>query len=201
MPRLLIATHNLHKTEEFTSLLHGSGIDVLTLKAFPAIGQVDEDQPTLEGNAVKKAREVFMESGLPSVADDTGLEVYYLNGEPGVYSSRYSGPGATYDSNCRKLLASLRGVPSRRRSARFRCVLAFVAPPDIVRIAEGVCEGTIIESKRGAHGFGYDPLFLPSGFKETFAEMDPSTKNRISHRGKALEKLKPELLEYFKSHA
>lgn len=173
---------------------------MLTLEVFPSIGPTEEDEPTLEGNALKKAREVFAKSGLPSVADDTGLEVYYLNGEPGVFSSRYSGPGATYDSNCRKLLDSLRGVPPWRRGARFRCVLAFVAPWDVVRIAEGVCEGKIIETKRGTGGFGYDPLFLPVGSGQTFAEMDPPTKNRISHRGKALEALKTELLEYFKTH-
>jgi len=200
MTRLLIATHNIHKAAEFRSLLEGSGIEVVTLDAFPSIEPVDEDEPSLEGNALKKARHVFEKSGLASVADDTGLEVYYLNGEPGVYSSRYSGPGATYDSNCRKLLGALQGVPPRRRRARFRCVLAFVAPPTYVRTAEGICEGTILEAKRGTQGFGYDPLFLPAEHRETFAEMIPSLKNRISHRGRALEALKPELLKYFTLH-
>ena len=200
MTRLLIATHNIHKAAEFRSLLEGSGIEVVTLDAFPSIEPVDEDEPSLEGNALKKARHVFEKSGLASVADDTGLEVYYLNGEPGVYSSRYSGPGATYDSNCRKLLGALQGVPPRRRRARFRCVLAFVAPPNYVRTAEGICEGTILEAKRGTQGFGYDPLFLPAEHRETFAEMIPSLKNRISHRGRALEALKPELLKYFTLH-
>jgi XTP/dITP diphosphohydrolase len=124
------------------------------------------------------------------MADDTGLEVFYLNKAPGVYSARFAGPGATYASNCRKLLAELRGVPPRRRNAQFRCVLALVGWSTEVILAEGVCTGTITESPRGTNGFGYDPLFLPSGCTHTYAEMEDESKNRISHRGKAAREMK-----------
>jgi XTP/dITP diphosphohydrolase len=170
---------------------------VLTLDSFPSIGAIEEDADSLEGNALKKARAVCSQSGLPSLADDTGLEVFYLNGQPGVFSSRYSGPGATYEDNCRKLLDRLRGVPPRRRSARFRCVLAFVAPGDVVRTVDGTCDGSIMETPRGNGGFGYDPLFLPNDSTLTFAEMDAYVKNKFSHRGKAMEAVRPLLREYF----
>ncbi|HEX9006320.1 MAG TPA: non-canonical purine NTP pyrophosphatase, partial [Bacteroidota bacterium] len=118
------------------------------------------------------------------------LEVYYLNGAPGVYSARYEGPNATYADNCRKLLAALRGVPPRRRGARFRCVLALAGWGPKELLAEGACPGVITESARGANGFGYDPLFLPDGFDRTYAEMDDAAKNTISHRGRAAQKMK-----------
>jgi XTP/dITP diphosphohydrolase len=180
-------------------LLKGLGIDLLTLDDFPAIGPITEDGDTLEGNALKKAREVFRQTGLPSVADDTGLEVRYLNDAPGVYSSRYAGPGATYADNCRKLIDRMKGVPPRRRAARFRSVVAFVAPDGFERTAEGMCTGVITESPRGTGGFGYDPLFLPDGTAQTFGEMPEDLKNRVSHRAKALEALNPILREYFKN--
>lgn len=192
--KLLLATHNKHKAEELQGMLRDLGVEVLTLDAFPQVGDIVEDAETIEGNALKKAKEVFNLTGLPAMADDTGLEVFYLNKAPGVYSSRYAGPEATYADNCRKLLASLKGVPPRRRAAQFRSVLALVAPGITPLLAEGVCPGVITESPRGEGGFGYDPIFLPDGHTQTFAEMPLDIKNTISHRGRALLKMK-QLLE------
>ena len=199
MGTLLIASHNRDKAQEVSALLNGIGVKVVTLDEYPQVGPIEEDADTLEGNALKKAREVFRQTGVPAVADDTGLEVRYLNDAPGVYSSRYAGPRASYADNCRKLLDRMKGVPARRRAARFRAVVAFVAPDGFERTAEGICTGVIMESPRGTGGFGYDPLFLPSGSAQTFAEMSSDVKNRISHRAKALEALNPVLQEYFKN--
>jgi XTP/dITP diphosphohydrolase len=186
---LVLATHNSDKAAELVALLGKDLIEIATLDEFPGVGAIVEDGETLEDNALKKATTVFGATGLPSLADDSGLEVYYLNMQPGIFSSRYSGPGATYESNCRKLLDALRGVPPRRRSARFRCVLALVAP-GVRKTFEGVCEGSILESPRGANGFGYDPVFQPSGQTRSFAEMSQELKNSLSHRSQALIKMK-----------
>lgn len=185
MKRLLLATHNADKVKEVRALLTGMSITLLTPADFPGLAETVEDADTLEGNALKKAREAFAATGLPAFADDTGLEVHYLNKAPGVLSSRYSGPGATYAGNCRKLLDNMRGVPPRRRAARFRSVVAFVPAQGEEYTVDGVCRGTITESPRGVKGFGYDPVFLPDGFRETFGEMDLSLKNTLSHRARA----------------
>lgn len=194
--RLVLATHNKHKAEELQRMLGGTGIEVLTLDTFPGIGDIDEDRETLEGNALKKAREVFHATGLPSLADDTGLEVEALGGAPGVYSARYAGPGATYADNVRKLLATLQEMETKDRRACFRSVLAFVAPA-FEHLAEGKCEGRIIEEPRGSEGFGYDPVFLPDGHNLTFAEMPMEVKNVLSHRARSLQNIRPVLLAFF----
>ncbi len=183
--RIVLATHNKDKTAEFHAIFADLGIDVTSLDAFPSVGEIVEDGETLEENALKKANEVHRITGLPSLADDTGLEVFYLDKAPGVYSARYAGPGATYDDNVKKLLADLRGVPARRRGAQFRCVLALVGWEAGPVLAEGVCQGAITEEPRGENGFGYDPIFLPAGLGSTFAELDAQMKNSISHRGRA----------------
>jgi XTP/dITP diphosphohydrolase len=195
--KLLLATHNGDKAREFRPLLAGLGVEVMTLDDFPAIGPVREDSDTLEGNALLKAETVFRASGIPSLADDTGLEVHYLNGAPGVFSARFAGEGVSYDENVAMLLRSLRGLPERRRGARFRCVLAFVAPGRAPVLEEGVCRGRILEARRGSGGFGYDPVFLPAGEGETFAEMTPERKSGLSHRGLAIVKMIPHLRRYF----
>jgi XTP/dITP diphosphohydrolase len=197
MKQILLATRNDHKIRELLPLLGRLPVRVQTLEDFPHVREVTEDGATLEENALKKARQVFRESTLPSLADDTGLEVHYLNDEPGVYSSRYAGPNASYADNCRKLLNNLRGVPPRRRAARFRCVMAFVSE-GYEKVVEGVLEGVITESPRGTQGFGYDPVFLPKGEKLTLAEMSIELKNRLSHRAKAVEKIGLELSDYLK---
>jgi XTP/dITP diphosphohydrolase len=199
MVKLLLATHNRDKMREYREMLGDLSVNLLTLEDFPDVGEIIEDADTIEGNALKKAREAFRLTGMPVVADDTGLEVFYLNGEPGVYSSRYSGPGASYDENCRKLLKNLRGVPPRRRGAQFRSVLAFIPFEGGEEIVEGICDGTITENPTGGNGFGYDPIFLPRGYTETFGEMNLDLKNRISHRARAFHELRALLTKYLKS--
>lgn len=194
---LLLATHNPNKAEEFQSMLADLGVGVLTLEAFPSIGPIEESAATLEGNALLKAEAVFLATGLPSLADDTGLEVHYLNGAPGVLSARYSGAGATYAENVSLLLRNLRGVPERRRASRFRCVLAFIAPGVPRLTEEGICRGRILEEPRGEGGFGYDPVFLPVDETDSFAEMSPVRKNALSHRGRAIGRMLPHLRDYF----
>lgn len=198
MKQLVLATHNRDKAREISALLSDLSVEVLTLDAFPRIGLIAEDAGTLEGNALLKASAVGRATGLPSLGDDTGLEVHSLYGEPGVYSSRYSGEHASYAENVAKLIASMKHFPPRRRGARFRCALAFVAPGTGPRTVVGVCRGRILEKPRGMGGFGYDPLFLPNGFDKTLAEMDLSLKNRISHRARAMQQIVPVLREYFK---
>jgi XTP/dITP diphosphohydrolase len=190
MMKILLASHNKDKATEFRGLLRDLRLELATLDEFPHIGPVEEDAPTLEGNAVKKAREVFRLTGIPALADDTGLEVRYLNDAPGVFSSRFAGPGASYDDNVRKLLQVMRGVPPRRRGARFRAVLAFVPATGQQELAEGIVHGMILESPRGTGGFGYDPIFLPHGYSKTYAEMDLKEKNQVSHRARAMERMK-----------
>ncbi len=187
MTNLLLATRNNHKAEEIMHLLAGSEYQILTLNDFPDVPEVIEDQPTLERNALKKARTAYEKAGVLSLADDTGLECYYLELKPGVYSARYAGEGATYEDNNRKLLWAMKAVPFRRRNARFRTVIAIVGK-GIEKVVEGRVEGDILEAPRGMNGFGYDPLFVPRGQKKTYAEMTLEEKNQISHRAMALKK-------------
>ncbi len=187
MKKLLIATHNADKVKEIRGILTGLDLNLVTLDEAGTFPPTVEDAPTLQGNALKKALEAFRATGIPAVADDTGLEVFYLNDAPGVYSSRYSGPGATYASNRKKLLSNLRGVPPRRRAAQFRCVVAFVPAAGVHHIFEGKCTGVITEKESGEGGFGYDPVFLPDGFAETFGEMALDKKNTLSHRAHAFQ--------------
>lgn len=186
---ILLATNNPHKADELGAILAQSGgVTVLTLRDLPAgIPEPIEDGETLEANAYIKAAEIFQATGIPTIADDTGLEVEALGGAPGVYSARYAGPDATYADNCQKLLNSLAEQPNRH--AKFRTVLCFT---DGLRtlFAEGSVGGVILRQARGNAGFGYDPIFLPEGHNLTFAEMAPEQKNSISHRGRALVALR-----------
>lgn len=187
MKQLLIATHNRHKKEEIASLLAREAYDIRDLDDVSGAPATVEDQPTLEGNALKKAREAFASTGMLTLADDTGLEVYYLRLEPGVYSARYAGEDATYGDNNKKLLNALQGVPPRRRKARFRTVVAIVGT-GIEQTVEGCVEGHILEHGHGITGFGYDPLFVPNGHTKTYAEMSLEEKNSLSHRAAAFRK-------------
>jgi XTP/dITP diphosphohydrolase len=184
---ILIATNNRNKVEEISHLLSSSDFNVKNLDDFPGLPKTLEDQPTLEGNALKKARDAFDATGLVTLADDTGLECYYLELKPGVLSARYAGDGATYADNNAKLLSALKGVPPRRRNARFRTVIAVVGR-GMQKVVEGKLEGRIAEAPRGTNGFGYDPLFLPNGYARTYAEMTIEEKNKISHRAIAVSK-------------
>ena len=190
MPSILIATRNRDKAREFQELLSDWPIVIKTLDDFQHVGEIEEDADSLEGNALKKAREAYRATGVPAIADDTGLEVGYLNGAPGVHSARYAGPRATYADNCKKLLREMRGVPPRRRGARFRCVIAFVQGEEEFRLMEGICRGVITEAPRGKNGFGYDPVFLPTRRRATFGEMTPAEKNAVSHRALAIAELR-----------
>ncbi len=184
--RLVVATRNPDKLREIRQKLRNLNIEVLSVGEFEGVPEVEEDGETLEENALKKARVVAEATGLPAIADDTGLEVYALGGAPGVYSARFAGDNATYADNNRKLLALLKGKEDRR--ARFRCVIAYV-DGDIEELFEGVLEGEIIESLRGENGFGYDPVFYVPSLGRTLAELSREEKNEVSHRGRALDKL------------
>jgi XTP/dITP diphosphohydrolase len=185
MKQLLIATHNADKVMEIRGILGDIEVTLVPLTDFPSVSPTVEDAETLEGNALKKAREAFRATGIPAVADDTGLEVFYLNGEPGVFSSRYAGENATYADNRRKLLFRMRGVPPRRRAAQFRTVVAFVPNDGTHHLFEGVCPGQIIEQELGEGGFGYDAIFIADGTTETFGQMALERKNTLSHRSRA----------------
>ncbi len=192
---LVLATRNRHKGEELAALLGGMGIVIRTLDEFPDAPDVIEDGDTCEANAIKKARAIAEFTGLPAVADDTGLEVDALGGRPGVYAARYAGDDATYEDNCQKLLLELRGVPHERRTARFLTVAAIALPLGGVRVAHGVLDGVIAEEAKGALGFGYDPLFFIPELGKTLAQLSPDQKNAISHRGKAFTQAKALLRE------
>ena len=182
---IFLASGNRHKIEELRQVLHPLGFHLESTLDVESPDEVEEDQPDLEGNALKKARFWHQETGLAALADDTGLEVTALDGAPGVYSARYAGENATYGDNVDKLLKELDGASDR--SARFRTVIAFVSDEGEY-LFEGSCEGEIIREKRGEKGFGYDPVFVPEKFDRTFAELSSNEKNKISHRGRALQK-------------
>lgn len=183
--QIVLATHNRGKMEEMSAILGHLPVELLALDAFPEIGDIPETGNTLKENAFIKAETVHRLTGLPALADDTGLEVDALNGAPGIYSARYAGADATFDDNCQKMLKELHGIPIEKRTARFRTVIAFVNGGEKEWV-EGVAEGRIIEDKRGICGFGYDPIFYYPPLRKTFAELDSVEKNSISHRGKAL---------------
>lgn len=185
--KLVLATRNAHKLEEIRSIFDFKGLEVLSAFDFPEIPDVVEDGDTLEINAIKKAVEIATATGYWALADDSGLEVDALDGAPGVYSARYAGePCCSYEANNAKLLREL--AEASDRSAQFRTVIALSDPDGGVQTVAGECPGVIIEELRGANGFGYDPLFVPDGYTETFAELDSEIKNRISHRARALQK-------------
>ena len=193
MPNLLIATRNPGKIAEITAILEGIPMRIISLADIPAIPEVEEDGSTLEQNALKKARLAFAATQYPSLSDDTGLEVFALQMAPGVRSARYSGEDATYEMNNEKLLSELSRLPEQERSARFRCVAAYVDKTKEL-VTEGVCNGTIARACRGNGGFGYDPLFVPDGYSFTFAELSPEIKNSMSHRARAFRAMRSYLM-------
>ncbi len=186
MKNLVLATRNKYKIEELKTLLSGLDLEIVTLNEFPNIPPLVEDGATFHDNALKKARVVFQHTKLPALADDSGLEVFFLNGRPGVRSARYAGENATDEQNNQKLLREMRGVAPRRRRAQFRAVIAMVGP-GYEETSGGTCMGILGESPRGTNGFGYDPIFIPDGFARTYAELTSEEKNKISHRSKAVE--------------
>ena len=183
--QIILATHNRGKMKEMSSILAHLPVTLLTLDDFPQIGEIPETGETLKENAFIKAETVHQKTGLPALADDTGLEVDALDGAPGVHSSRYDGETATFEDNCRKMMQEMDGIPAEERTARFHTVIAFVSESGN-EWTEGMVEGRILEKKQGDGGFGYDPLFYYPPLKKTFAELNSEQKNNISHRGKAL---------------
>jgi len=183
--QIVLATHNRGKMKEMSSILAHLPVKLLTLDDFPQIGEIPETGETLKENAFIKAETVHQKTGLPALADDTGLEVDALDGAPGVHSSRYDGETATFEDNCRKMMQEMDGIPAEERTARFHTVIAFVSDSGN-EWTEGMVEGRILEKKQGDGGFGYDPLFYYPPLKKTFAELNSEQKNNISHRGKAL---------------
>jgi XTP/dITP diphosphohydrolase len=194
--KLVLATHNSFKQKEMTSLLSSLGIIIVGLDDFPQIGDIEETGSTLLENSLIKSRTVFEITGLPSLADDTGLEVDALDGAPGIYSARFAGENATFKDNVDKILSELDGVKVKRRTARFRTVISFV-DKNTELWDEGVIEGSITNNPRGNDGFGYDPVFQPINRSRTFAQMRDEEKNEISHRGLALVKMQKTLKNYF----
>ncbi|HQV84754.1 MAG: RdgB/HAM1 family non-canonical purine NTP pyrophosphatase [Chitinophagaceae bacterium] len=183
--KLIFATNNQHKIDEIRSVL-GKKIEIITLKEAGINIDIPEPYKTLEENASGKSKTIFDITATNCFSEDTGLEVNELNGEPGVKSARYAGEGRSFDANIEKLLSNLSGKSDR--TARFRTVISLLID-GTETLFEGICEGRIIEKKRGLQGFGYDPVFIPTGSDKTFAEMDIVEKNRFSHRKKATEKL------------
>jgi len=187
---LVLATRNPDKGRELATLLEGMGIHIRTLAEFPTVPEVEEDGETCEANAIKKAREVARSTGLPSVADDTGLEVDALGGRPGVFAARYAGEHATYEDNCRKLLRELEGVPKEARQARFLTVAVIAFPSGDIHVTQGSLEGAIAEHPIGDRGFGYDPVFLVLEYGKSLAQLTIDEKNCISHRAKAFAQVR-----------
>ena len=181
---LLLATRNQHKTREFRELL-GGNCNLIDLSSLPNVVMPEETGQTFAENATSKAVSVSKDRQSLVVADDSGLELEVLGGAPGIYSARYAGENASDTDNVDKLLRELRRVSDEKRSARFRCVIALAQNGKVLRTFEGIVEGRIVDLPRGASGFGYDPVFQPNGFPQTFAEMAPELKNNISHRAKA----------------
>lgn len=195
---IVLATRNPDKGRELGALLGGSGIRIRTLSDFPNAPEVVEDGTTCEANAIKKAREIARATGVPAVADDTGLEVDALEGRPGVYAARYAGEHATYEDNCQKLLCELAGVSEPKRTARFLTVAAIAFPSGDVHVTQGSLEGLITEQPVGDRGFGYDPVFLVPEFNRTLAQLTAEEKNRMSHRAKAFAQMRVWLEEHRK---
>ncbi|MBI5099048.1 MAG: XTP/dITP diphosphatase [Nitrospirae bacterium] len=201
---IVLATRNKKKIEEIkkimSKVISGADINIYTPDDFPQCLEVEEDGDTFEANAVKKAVYISKCTGMTAIADDSGLEVYALNGAPGVFSARYAGESADDRANCEKLLHEMSGFPDEKRKARFVCCIA-VASGDDVKTFFGYAEGKIGKVPRGKKGFGYDPLFYPEGHSRTFAEMSDEEKNALSHRGKALNKLQEYLKEKGSHHS
>jgi len=194
MKKIVVGTRNRGKVSEIREALAGLPFDIIGLPE-QGIPDAEETGTTFEQNAVIKARHYAGYTGEYCLADDSGLEVDALQGEPGVYSARYAGEGASDSDNNSKLLQELQAVPQEQRTARFRSVLALAAPDGSLLLADGVCEGVLLTEPRGTGGFGYDPLFLLTEAQKTLAEMTVKEKNAVSHRGNALKTLKQKLLE------
>ena len=193
---IVLASRNRKKTQEVADLLGPAGFTVIPVTDFPDIPEVVEDGDTFAANAAKKATEVAVQLNRWVIGEDSGLKVDALNGAPGIYSARYSGPGATDDKNNQKLIKELSGVADDRRGAGYVCSVALSNPSGDVRVAaEGTCRGRILSAPSGGGGFGYDPYFLIPEFHRTFGDLSPLVKQKLSHRARAFTRFIPQLLK------
>jgi len=195
--RLLLSTRNLHKRREMEEILKDLDVEVLTLDEVGISTVIEEDGATFAANAIKKAGTIAMLSDCITLADDSGLVVDALDGAPGIYSARFAGENATDQDNNLKLMKLLQEVEIPLRTARFVCMIAICTPQGKTFTVEGRCEGRIGLTPRGQGGFGYDPLFIPEGYDQSFAELGEAVKNRISHRARALQEARKVLQEVF----
>lgn len=193
--RIILATRNKGKIVEINRLFAGSGVEFAGLGEFPGVPDAVEDGETFEENALKKAKLVYEHTGVPVLSEDSGLEVEVLGRRPGIRSARYAGDGASDEENMRRLLAELRGLPSEQRTAKFVSVFCLYSSRQVL-FFEGEVRGHVLEEPRGSSGFGYDPVFVPLGYRESFAELGPDVKNSISHRANAIAKLRGYLNEH-----
>ena len=185
---IILATHNLDKCKELQASFNNTNIKVCTLKDFPEISDITEDGDTLEANAFIKSRTVFNKTGIPTISDDTGLFISALNGEPGIFSARYSGENCSYMDNVNKVLIEMNNIDKPLRKATFKTVVTYVSK-DLELVAEGSVKGIITKKPKGNKGFGYDPIFYVPELQKTFAEMDINEKQKISHRSRAIDNL------------
>jgi XTP/dITP diphosphohydrolase len=188
--KLVLATRNADKIKEIKSILKDTNHQLIPQEIIIPKLIITETERTLKGNARKKALLTMRATKLPTLAEDTGLEVYALGGEPGVHSARYAGFKTNYEKNVNKLLRKMKSIPNKQRQARFRTVFALAIPGRPIHFFEGSCSGKIAQEPKGKFGFGYDPIFIPKNYKQSFGKLSSKTKNRISHRAKALIKLK-----------
>lgn len=187
---IVLATGNKNKTKEIKEMFKDMDVTILSLADFKNDIHIKENCKTIRENAIKKAREVAKIFGKVTLADDSGLEVDALKGAPGVFSARFAGEKCTYKDNNRKLLKLLKGIPLKKRNAKFRCVFALADKNNLIKVVEGVCRGIITFAEIGKNGFGYDPIFIPDKYTKTFAQMSMDEKNKISHRSIACNKIK-----------
>jgi XTP/dITP diphosphohydrolase len=190
MKKIIIASNNKGKIKEIRAIIGEQDIELLDLKDIGFTDEITEDGYSIKENAVKKGLSVMKAVGELTIADDSGLEVDAIDGQPGVLSARFSGEGATDESNNRKLLELLSNIPMEKRGAQFRCVMALIYPNGRILTAEGICRGRIAYKPIGDKGFGYDPIFIPNGYDKTFSQLGSHVKNQISHRAIALDKMK-----------
>jgi XTP/dITP diphosphohydrolase len=200
--KLLLATRNKGKIEEFRRILDAIApgeIELIGLDSFPDLHDVVEDGKTFNENALKKAREMCIASGIPAIADDSGLCVDFLNGDPGVYSARWAGSHGNDSANTEKVLEQLKDVPENQRGAHFTCVAALYLPDGRSHCEEAQFKGSILRAPVGEHGFGYDPIFQPDGYAISSAQMSAEEKDSISHRGKSLRAIAPHVITLLNS--
>ena len=198
MTELVVATTNKGKLREIKELLKGLDLNITSLADYPDAPKIAEDGKTFEENALKKAATIALYTKKLTLGEDSGIEVKVLNGAPGIHSARFSGAHATDGKNNLKLLRSLKKVPSKKRQARYRCYAALVDGHGIIDVVNGQCSGVITRRARGNNGFGYDPYFLIVRYNKTFGELDPALKAKVSHRARALKKVRTILQKYLR---